>query len=116
MSYPRYEIFKDVKGEFRFRLKSKNYEIILTASEGYINKSDCKDAISICQRNSPYESDYDKRTTSSGKYYFVLRSDNKKDIGRSEDYNTVSARDEGIKDVKRDGPTQTIEDLSLARA
>src|SRR5688572_17827259 len=103
MSYPRYEIFKDVKGEFRFRLKSKNYEIILTASEGYINKSDCKNAISICQRNSPYESDYDKRTTSNGKYYFVLRSDNKKDIGRSEDYSTAWARDEGIKDVKRDG-------------
>ena len=116
MSYPRYEIFKDVKGEFRFRLKSKNYEIILTASEGYINKSDCKNAIGICQRNSPYESDYDKRTTLNGKYYFVLRADNKEEIGRSEDYSSASARDEGIKDVKRDGPTQTVVDLSLATA
>ena len=83
MSYPRYEIFKDSKKEFRFHLKSKNYEIILTASEGYVNKSDCQNAISVCQRNSPYESDYDRRTTLCGKPYFVLRSDNKKDIGRS---------------------------------
>lgn len=114
MSYPRYEIFKDSKGEFRFRLKSKNYETILTASEGYNHKSDCQNAISICQRNSQYDSNYDKRTTVSGKYYFTLRSDNGRDIGRSEDYNSSYARDEGIKDVKRDAPTKTIIDLTLA--
>jgi uncharacterized protein YegP (UPF0339 family) len=113
MSYPRYEIFKDSKGEYRFRLKSKNYEIILTASEGYNHKSDCQNAISICRKNSPYDIDYDKRTTLSGKPYFVLRSDNKKDIGRSEDYSSVSARDEGIKDVKRDGATENIVDQTL---
>jgi uncharacterized protein YegP (UPF0339 family) len=113
MSYPRYEVFKDSKKEFRFHLKSKNHEIILTASEGYNNKSDCLNAIGICQRNSPYESDYDKRTTWTGKYYFVLRSDNKKDIGRSEDYNSSSGRDEGINDVKKDGPTKTVVDETL---
>ncbi|HMF73603.1 MAG TPA: YegP family protein [Flavitalea sp.] len=116
MDYPRYEIFRDAKKEFRFRLKSKNYEIILTASEGYDSKYDCQNAISICQRNSPYDVDYDRRTTQSGKPYFVLRSDNKKDIGRSEDYSSVTAREEGIKDVKRDGPTKTIVDQTLVNA
>lgn len=110
MDYPRYEVFKDTKGEFRFHLKSKNYEIILASSEGYNNKTDCKSAIGICQRNSPYDRYYDKRTTVNSKYYFTLRSDNGRDIGRSEDYNTSSARDEGISDVKRDGPTQTVVD------
>lgn len=114
MSFPRYEVFKDSKNEFRFNLKSKNYEVILTASEGYTNKSDCVHAIGICQINSQYDSDYDKRTTLSGKYYFTLRSNNGRDIGRSEDYNTISARDEGIKDVKRDGSTKTVVDLTLA--
>lgn len=114
MSYPRYEIFKDTRIEYRFRLKAKNGLIILTASEGYTNKSDCKTAISICQRYSPYDKNYDKRITASSRHYFTLRSDNGKDIGRSEDYNTASARDEGIRDVKRDAPTPTIVDLTLS--
>jgi uncharacterized protein YegP (UPF0339 family) len=116
MSYPRYEVFKDSKREYRFHLKSKNYEIILTASEGYINKSDCLNAISVCQRNSQYDSDYDKRTTITGKYYFTLRSDNGRDIGRSQDYSTSWGRDEGIKDVKRDAPTKIIVDQTLVSA
>lgn len=116
MSYPRYEIFKDSKGEFRFRLKSKNYEIILTASEGYSSKAGCENAIGICQRNSPYDVDYDRRKTRNGSHYFVLRSDNKQDIGRSEDYSSEWAMNEGIKDVKRDGPTKTVVDQTLVGA
>jgi uncharacterized protein len=116
MNYPRYEIFKDSKGEYRFRLKSKNYEIILTASEGYKYKSDCENAVAICQRNSPYDADYDRRTTWNQQHYFVLRSDNKKDIGRSEDYTTNYGREEGIKDVKRDGPTKNVVDVTLVSA
>ncbi len=110
MSYPRYEIFKDIRDEFRFNLISKNYKVILTSSEGYKNKSDCKGAIEICQKNSPFDRYYDRRSTSSGKFYFTLRSDNGRDIGRSEDYNTNSAREEGINDVKRDGVTTVIID------
>lgn len=112
MSYPRYEVFRDTAAQYRFRLRSKNYEIILTASEGYKDKDECKRGIAICQQNSPYESNYDRRTTGNGRYYFTLRASNYKDIGRSEDYNTVYARDEGIKDVKRDGPTANVVDLS----
>jgi hypothetical protein len=114
MSFPRYEVFKDTKNEYRFRLRSKNYQTILTASEGYTRKSDCLTAICICQRNSPFDRYYDKRTTVSGKYYFTLRSENGRDIGRSEDYNTSWSRDEGISDVKRDGSTQTVVDLTPA--
>lgn len=116
MTYPRYEITKDSKGEFRFNLKSKNYETILTSSEGYINKADCKNAIGICQRNSPWDADYVRRLTYAGKPYFVLRSDNKKDIGRSEEYSSNWAMEEGIKAVKRDGQTTTIVDLTLVNA
>ena len=113
MNYPRYEIFKDQKGEFRFNLKDTNYQTILTASEGYREKSDCKAAVGICQENSPYDKNYDRRTTVSGKYYFTLRSNNGRDIGRSEDYNTVAGRDEGINNVKRDGPTKNVFDRTV---
>jgi len=113
MSYPRYEIFKDQRNEFRFNLIDTNYKVILTASEGYTSKQNCIDAVGICQRNSPYDKNYDSRTTVNNKYYFTLRSDNGRDIGRSEDYNTSSSRDEGIKNVKRDGSTKTVVDKTL---
>jgi uncharacterized protein YegP (UPF0339 family) len=110
MSYPRYEIFKDTKGEFRFNLFSVNYKIILTSSERYKDKDDCKRAISICQANSPHDQYYDRRTTQSSQYYFTLRSTNWKDIGRSEDYTTSYEREDGIVAVKRDGRTHNIID------
>ncbi|NCU05594.1 MAG: YegP family protein [Chitinophagaceae bacterium] len=112
MSYPRYEIFKDNKGEFRFNLHSINYEIILISSEGYKEKNDCKMAILICQNHSPLDVNYDRRITHGGNYYFTLRSSNWKDIGRSEDYTTVSKRENGISAVKRDGKIKTVIDKS----
>lgn len=112
MSYPRYEVYKDASGDFRFRLKSAgNYETILSSSEGYKNKSDCYNAINICQRNSPYDSYYDRRTSLNSQYYFTLRSSNGRDIGISELYSSPASREQGITAVKRDGPTQTVVEL-----
>ena len=46
---PKFEIYLDKQGEFRFRLKSRNGEPIL-ASEGYTAKSACKNGIeSVCK-------------------------------------------------------------------
>jgi len=38
---------------YLFTLRAANAEPILTASERYVNKDDCKKAIGICQKNSP---------------------------------------------------------------
>jgi uncharacterized protein YegP (UPF0339 family) len=43
---PKFEIFSDKKGEYRFRLKAPNGEIILQ-SEGYESKQACRDTISM---------------------------------------------------------------------
>lgn len=110
MSDPRYEIRKDSSGDFRFNLKAANNEIILSSSEGYVNKSDCRNAIGICQRNAPGDAFYDRRTASDGSFYFTLRSGNGRDIGRSETYPTVQARERGIEAVRRAGATLTVTD------
>lgn len=47
---PKFEIYLDKKGEFRFRLKAKNGEPIL-ASEGYVAKSGCKNGIESVRKN-----------------------------------------------------------------
>lgn len=47
---PKFEIYKDKAGEFRFRLKAKNGQIIAT-SEGYKAKASCKNGIESVRRN-----------------------------------------------------------------
>lgn len=49
---PKFEIYKDKAGEFRFRLKAKNGEII-AASEGYVKKDSCKNGIESVRKNAP---------------------------------------------------------------
>lgn len=48
---PKFEIYKDKKGEFRFRLKAKNGQIIATG-EGYKAKPSCKNGIASIKKNA----------------------------------------------------------------
>ena len=47
-----FEIYKDAKGEFRWRLKATNGQIIGTSGEGYVAKADCKHGIELIQKNA----------------------------------------------------------------
>ena len=47
---PKFEMYLDKKGEFRFRLKARNGEPIL-ASEGYTAKNSCKNGIDSVRAN-----------------------------------------------------------------
>ena len=49
---PKFEIYTDKKGEFRFRLKARNGEIIAT-SEGYVAKAGCVNGIESVRKNAP---------------------------------------------------------------
>jgi len=49
---PKYEIYLDKAGEYRFRLKASNGENIL-ASQGYTTKSACKNGIESIKKNAP---------------------------------------------------------------
>ena len=51
---PKFEIYVDKAGEFRFRLKAKNSEPIL-ASEGYKTKAGCKNGIESVKKNADSE-------------------------------------------------------------
>ena len=52
VKHPKFEIYKDKAGEFRFRLKAKNGEIIAT-SEGYKAKASCENGIESVKKNAP---------------------------------------------------------------
>lgn len=49
---PKFEIYNDKKGEFRFRLKARNGEII-AVSEGYVAKAGCINGIESVRENAP---------------------------------------------------------------
>lgn len=49
---PKFEMYTDKKGEFRFRLKATNGEIIAT-SEGYKAKAGCLNGIESIKKNAP---------------------------------------------------------------
>ncbi|MBE6116420.1 MAG: DUF1508 domain-containing protein [Erysipelotrichaceae bacterium] len=48
---PKFEMYVDKSGEYRFRLKARNGEIIL-ASEGYSQKAGCKNGIESVRKNA----------------------------------------------------------------
>ncbi|PKL35832.1 MAG: DUF1508 domain-containing protein [Spirochaetae bacterium HGW-Spirochaetae-1] len=48
----KFEIYQDKKGEYRFRLKAGNGEIIATG-EGYKQKASCINGIESVKRNAP---------------------------------------------------------------
>ncbi len=52
LAHPKYELYKDKGGQFRFRLKASNGEII-AVSEGYKAKSSAKNGIASIGRNAP---------------------------------------------------------------
>ena len=49
---PKFEVYADKAGEYRFRLKARNGEII-AVSEGYKTKKSCLNGIESVKKNAP---------------------------------------------------------------
>lgn len=113
MNNPKFQIFKDNRGEFRFNLFAKNGENILRSSEGYTTKQGCKNGIASVKKNAPYDSRYYRGVATNGQYYFVLKAANGEALGVSEMYVTTYGRDNGIESVKKNAPDAPIEDLTI---
>jgi len=108
----KFEITKQVNGEFRFSLKAGNGETILT-SEGYATKSNCQNGIDSVKRNAPDENKYDRKISSNGKFYFTLEAANGQTIGISELYENETGRNNGIMSVKTQAPDAVIHDATI---
>lgn len=105
----QFELFKDKKGEFRFRLKAGNGEIIL-ASEGYKDRGGAMNGIESVKKNADLLARFEKKASTSGKHYFVLKAANHQVIGTSEQYSSEDARDNGIKSVIANAKLAGVED------
>jgi uncharacterized protein YegP (UPF0339 family) len=47
-----FEVYKDAKGEFRWRLKSSNGQAIASSGEGYKAKADCLHGIDLIKEGA----------------------------------------------------------------
>ena len=49
----KFELYKDAKGEYRWRLKSANGQVIATGGEGYESKGGAENGIAAVKRDAP---------------------------------------------------------------
>ncbi len=104
-------ISKRTNGEYQFVLKAGNGQVILT-SEAYTTRAACDNGIESVKKNSPDDARFDRLESKSGKPYFNLKAANGQNIGTSEMYESVAARDNGIESVKKNAPDADVkEDL-----
>ena len=105
-----FELYKDKAGEFRFRLKAKNGQIILV-SEGYTQKQGCINGIESVKKNAINESNFEVKTNTKGQFRFNLKATNGQIIGTSENYESESGCKNGIESVMKNAPEAEIKEV-----
>ncbi len=103
----KFECYKDKAGEFRFRLKAGNGNNILS-SEGYKSKSGCMNGIESVKTNSQDPDRFVKKETDSGKFRFNLTAKNSQIVGTSQNYDSESGCDNGMKSVANNAPDAVV--------
>lgn len=106
-----FEIFKDNGGEFRFRLKSGNGQVVLS-SEGYSAKKGALGGAESVRSNCEDGSCFQRTTTDSGKFRFNMKAKNHQVIGTSQTYDSEAARDQGVQAVASAAKDAGIVDLT----
>lgn len=96
---PYFNVFKsDSSGRYYFNLKAANHEIIL-ASQSYSSRTAALGGLLSVLNNGGLAKRYEQRTSSNGKFYFVLKAKNGATIGMSEMYETKQASEKGADSV-----------------
>ena len=106
-----YELKKAKNGEYFFNLLAGNGQGILK-SEMYSSKSAAMNGIASVQSNCGEAGQFECKTSSNGKAYFVLKAKNHQVIGQSQMYESESGCDNGMESVKTNGGSEEIKDLT----
>jgi uncharacterized protein len=107
----KFEIEKASNGQFYFRLKAANGEIILS-SEQYQAKTSAQGGIESVKANAAVDARYERKTSAGTQPYFVLKAPNGETLGRSQMYASAAAMEKGIESVKANAPTASVADLT----
>ena len=110
----KFDLKQGGSGQFMFNLKAANGEVILT-SELYKQKQSAIVGIDSVKDNAGDDTRYERKTAKNGQAFFVLTATNGQAIGKSEMYSSVSAMENGIESVKKNGPVAEVEDSTEER-
>jgi uncharacterized protein YegP (UPF0339 family) len=126
MQGPRFEVFTDIAGEYRFRLIAPNNKII-GVSEGYTTKEGCMQGVNSVIKNVSKAETVNLLQTKSKKtqkavfetfkdvaehYRFRLRAPNYEIILASQAYISMAGANNGVESVRRNGPKAKILDIT----
>lgn len=103
----KFEVYTDKAGETRFRLKASNGNNILS-SEGYKSRSGCLNGIESVKKNCTDPARFVKKQTATGKFRFSLTAKNHQVIGTSQNYESESGCDNGMKSVAKSAPDAKV--------
>jgi uncharacterized protein YegP (UPF0339 family) len=107
-----YKIHLASDHEFYFVLSAENGEVIME-SEMYLKKESALQGIEAVRKMSAVDERFIRKTSNSGKPYFVLTAANNEPIGTGEMYSSKEAMEKGIAAVKRCGPAAEVVDETI---
>jgi uncharacterized protein YegP (UPF0339 family) len=108
----KFELKKSDSGKFMFNLKAGNGKVILT-SQLYRGKAAALSGIESVKQHAANDANFERKTSTQGQPYFVLKAANAQVIGASEMYTTTAARENGVASVKNHAPAAAVVDLTV---
>lgn len=79
----KFEIYKDNKMEFRWRLKAANGESLATSGQGYKAKADCKNGVERIQKDAADKLKFEVFEDNAKQHRFRIIASNGQTIGSS---------------------------------
>jgi len=105
-----FELKTASSGKPHFTLKAANHEVILS-SEIYESKAAALAGIESVRSNGGDPASFEKKTSTAGQPYFVLKATNGQVIGSSQMYASEATRDIGIVSVMTNAPTAEVREI-----
>lgn len=107
----KFELKRGANGEFHFHLMAESGQVILS-SESYKARASAQNGIESVRKNAAENHRFERKTSTSGRPYFVLKARNGEIIGQSQMFSSSDLMEAGIAQVKHDAPLASVSDLS----
>ncbi|MFT4769707.1 MAG: hypothetical protein ACI8RN_002859, partial [Glaciecola sp.] len=108
----KFELKKGKTGKFSFNLKSGNGQVVFT-SQTYDNKRSAAAGISSVKKNADKDARYERKSSTKGQPYFVMKATNGQVVGKSQMYSNAVSMEKGIKSVGLNAPSADTLDLTV---
>lgn len=100
----RFDIVQNKAGKFAFRLVGSNGQLLLS-SEPFGTRSAAQSAVKAVVESADAESNFERRESTHGDYYFVLKSASGRILARSDSFASEAGRETGIWAVRQNTRT-----------